>query len=98
MIRPQDVAPEGAARDRLSEQRLRRSAEIVAMGSSLTFFARPATRRGSFGLDPAPDQKDVKLAVVDQDGLPTGSCSTGWKATVHRWRAYCKPSSSKSRR
>jgi hypothetical protein len=51
------------AQDPLSEQRLRASAKIAGMGSSVTFLL---VRRllGILPLGPAPDQKDVEIAVL----------------------------------
>ena len=56
--------PEGGkAQDPLSEQRLRASAKIASMGCSVTFLL---VRRllGILRLGPAPDQKDVEIAVL----------------------------------
>ena len=49
--------------DPCSEQRLRPSGKIIGMGCSLTFLlARKLLRL--LGLGPAPDQKDVEIAVL----------------------------------
>ena len=51
------------AQDLCFEQRLRRSVKIMGMGCSLTFLL---VRRllGLLRLGPAPDQKDVEIAVL----------------------------------
>jgi hypothetical protein len=59
------------AQDPLSEQRLRASAKIASMGCSVTFLLVHRLL-GILGLGPAPDQKDVEIAVLRHQFIVLG--------------------------